>query len=60
MGRDAQLKSEAGRPTREHGDRLKILGWTNQMPKLWMSHHLVVGKAGGADGAGKRLRRSAR
>src|SRR5262249_53526252 len=33
---------------REHGDRVRVYGWTNQMPKLLMSHHLVIGKAGGA------------
>jgi len=48
VGRDAQLKAKLADRTREHGDRVKILGWTNQMPKLLMSHHLVVGKAGGA------------
>lgn len=48
VGRDAQLKAKLAARTREHGDRVKILGWTNQMPKLLMSHHLVVGKAGGA------------
>jgi processive 1,2-diacylglycerol beta-glucosyltransferase len=29
-------------------DRVKVLGWTNQMPELMMSHHLVISKAGGA------------
>ncbi len=27
---------------------MKVLGWTNQMPELLMSHHLVISKAGGA------------
>jgi processive 1,2-diacylglycerol beta-glucosyltransferase len=27
---------------------VKVLGWTNQMPELLMSHHLIIGKAGGA------------
>jgi UDP-N-acetylglucosamine:LPS N-acetylglucosamine transferase len=48
VGRDAQLKAKLADRTREHADRVKILGWTNQMPKLLMSHHLVIGKAGGA------------
>jgi len=48
VGRDAQLKAKLAERTREHSERVKILGWTNQMPKLLMSHHLVVGKAGGA------------
>src|SRR6185312_6053676 len=34
--------------TQDFGDRAKILGWTNQMPELMMSHHLVISKAGGA------------
>ena len=34
--------------TRKQADRVRILGWTNQMPELMMSHHLVIGKAGGA------------
>lgn len=30
------------------GSRLKIKGWTKKVPQLMSSHHLVVGKAGGA------------
>jgi hypothetical protein len=33
---------------REYGERARIYGWTNQMPRRLMSHHLVIGKAGGA------------
>ena len=33
---------------REQGERASHLGWTNQMPELMMSHHLVISKAGGA------------
>jgi len=32
--------------------RVRILGWTNEMPQLLMSHHLLIGKAGGATGPG--------
>jgi len=28
--------------------RANILGWTNQIPQLMLSNHLVIGKAGGA------------
>ena len=28
--------------------RVNILGWTNQIPQLMLSNHLVIGKAGGA------------
>jgi UDP-N-acetylglucosamine:LPS N-acetylglucosamine transferase len=48
VGRDAELKSKLLEQTRENGDRVQVFGWTNQMPQLMMSHHLVIGKAGGA------------
>jgi processive 1,2-diacylglycerol beta-glucosyltransferase len=48
VGRDATLKARLTERLREHGDRVRIYGWTNQMPRLLMSHHLVIAKAGGA------------
>ena len=48
VGRDPDLRSKLIERTRKHADRVRILGWTNQMPELMMSHHLVIGKAGGA------------
>jgi processive 1,2-diacylglycerol beta-glucosyltransferase len=48
VGRDASLKAKLTERLREYGDRVRVCGWTNQMPKLLMSHHLVIGKAGGA------------
>jgi processive 1,2-diacylglycerol beta-glucosyltransferase len=30
------------------GEKVKLLGWTNQIPELLTSHHLYIGKAGGA------------
>ncbi|CAF0692502.1 MGDG synthase family glycosyltransferase [Candidatus Methylacidithermus pantelleriae] len=30
------------------GDRVEVLGWTGKMAELLLSHHVVVGKAGGA------------
>ena len=48
VGRDAKLRSELIERTRKHSDRVRIFGWTNQMPELMMSHHLVISKAGGA------------
>ncbi|MDB6109529.1 MAG: UDP-N-acetylglucosamine:LPS N-acetylglucosamine transferase, partial [Pedosphaera sp.] len=48
VGRDAELKAKLIQRTREHEDRVRILGWTNQMPQLMLSSHLVIGKAGGA------------
>jgi processive 1,2-diacylglycerol beta-glucosyltransferase len=34
--------------TQKIRERVQILGWTNQMPMLMRSHHLIIGKAGGA------------
>jgi len=48
VGRDAALKAKLIERTREHAARVKILGWTNQIPHLLMTHHLLIGKAGGA------------
>jgi processive 1,2-diacylglycerol beta-glucosyltransferase len=46
VGRDLELQARvqqaaAGRP-------VEIYGWTDKMPELLMSHHLLIGKAGGA------------
>jgi processive 1,2-diacylglycerol beta-glucosyltransferase len=48
VGRDPDLRTKLVERTRKHADRVRILGWTNQMPELMMSHHLVISKAGGA------------
>jgi len=48
VGRDASLKAKLADRLRKYGDRVVIYGWTNQMPRLLMSHHLIIGKAGGA------------
>jgi UDP-N-acetylglucosamine:LPS N-acetylglucosamine transferase len=48
VGRDAELKEKLVRRTERFGDRVRVLGWTNQMPRLMLTHHLVVTKAGGA------------
>ena len=47
-GRDAELKVNLMERTSEFGDRVHVLGWTNQMPKLLLTHHVVISKAGGA------------
>jgi processive 1,2-diacylglycerol beta-glucosyltransferase len=46
VGRDEELRrrveeAAAGRP-------MEIHGWTQQMPELLMTHHVLIGKAGGA------------
>ena len=48
MGRDERLRQEltalaAGRPR-----RAEVLGWTDRIPELLMTHHALVSKAGGA------------
>jgi UDP-N-acetylglucosamine:LPS N-acetylglucosamine transferase len=48
VGRDASLKAKLAERFREQGRRVSVYGWTNQMPRLLMSHHLVIAKAGGA------------
>lgn len=48
VGRDAYLKAKLTERLRGYGERVRVFGWTNQMPRLLMSHHLVIGKAGGA------------
>ena len=47
-GRDPELRAQLIERTRDHADRVRVLGWTNQIPELMMSHHLVISKAGGA------------
>lgn len=47
-GRDAELKDKLMERTKEHKGRVHVMGWTNQMPQLMLSHHLVISKAGGA------------
>jgi processive 1,2-diacylglycerol beta-glucosyltransferase len=47
-GRNAALKTRLKHRLRDFSNRVQILGWTNEMPRLLMSHHLLIGKAGGA------------
>jgi UDP-N-acetylglucosamine:LPS N-acetylglucosamine transferase len=42
------LKEKLASRLEKFGERARLLGWTNQMPRLMLSHHLVVTKAGGA------------
>ncbi len=48
VGRDAELKSRLLELTRDQAGRVRVLGWTNQMPQLMLESHLVIGAAGGA------------
>ncbi|MBL9137062.1 MAG: UDP-N-acetylglucosamine--LPS N-acetylglucosamine transferase [Verrucomicrobiales bacterium] len=47
-GRDAHLKAKLRKRLAPYGERVRLLGWTNLMPQLLSTHHLVVTKAGGA------------
>ncbi|HEU6448311.1 MAG TPA: PHP domain-containing protein [Verrucomicrobiae bacterium] len=47
-GRDPELRVELLEQTKHFRDRVNVLGWTNEMPQLMMSHHLLITKAGGA------------
>lgn len=42
VGRDAELKEKLARRAKHHAGRVKVIGWTNQLPRLMASHHLVI------------------
>ncbi len=48
VGRDETLRARLEEIAREAGREIEIHGWTDRMPELVMSHHLLIGKAGGA------------
>jgi processive 1,2-diacylglycerol beta-glucosyltransferase len=48
VGRDATLRRAIKSEVNALTDPVEILGWTNRMPELLTSHHLVITKAGGA------------
>jgi processive 1,2-diacylglycerol beta-glucosyltransferase len=48
VGRDEALRAEIEQIATELGKRVEIHGWTPLMPELLMTHHLLIGKAGGA------------
>ena len=52
VGRDKKLRHEIVDVIKSLGkkaeERTNVIGWTDQMPELLMSHHLVISKAGGA------------
>ncbi len=47
-GKDQQLKVEMEKIAANHGSSATILGWSTEMPRLMCSHHILIGKAGGA------------
>jgi processive 1,2-diacylglycerol beta-glucosyltransferase len=48
VGRDETLRRDLTEAARGRRMKAEILGWTDQIPRLLMSHHVVVSKAGGA------------
>jgi processive 1,2-diacylglycerol beta-glucosyltransferase len=48
VGRDRTLRKEIESEIKTPAHPVEILGWSNRMPELLMSHHLVITKAGGA------------
>jgi processive 1,2-diacylglycerol beta-glucosyltransferase len=47
-GRDAGLKRELEMMARKSSASTEVLGWTDRIPELLMTHHVVISKAGGA------------
>lgn len=47
-GRDESLQAALQKVTRNSAHPVEILGWTDQIPALMCSHHLLISKAGGA------------
>ena len=48
VGRDVRLRARLERLAAGRPFPTRILGWTDEMPRLLMTHHVVVSKAGGA------------
>jgi processive 1,2-diacylglycerol beta-glucosyltransferase len=47
-GRDAGLQRELQQMAQGAPARAEVLGWTDRIPELLMTHHAVISKAGGA------------
>lgn len=47
-GRHAKIFDGINESGLASGPRCKLIGWTDQIPQLLCSHHLFIGKAGGA------------
>lgn len=48
VGRDEVLKQQLEQLARAAPARCEVLGWTDRIPELLMTHHVVISKAGGA------------
>ena len=47
-GRDAKFRAEVEQLARQAPGPTEVLGWTDRIPELLMTHHVVISKAGGA------------
>ena len=48
VGRDDRLRRRLEHLAAGRRQRTQILGWTDEVPRLLMTHHVVISKAGGA------------
>jgi processive 1,2-diacylglycerol beta-glucosyltransferase len=48
VGRDERLRQRLQHLAAGRRQRTQILGWTDEVPRLLMTHHVVISKAGGA------------
>lgn len=48
VGRDLALRQTIESVASDYPGRVELLGWTDEMPRMMMSHNLVITKAGGA------------
>jgi processive 1,2-diacylglycerol beta-glucosyltransferase len=48
VGRNEKLRAELARLAAGRPHPTAILGWTDEIPRLLMTHHVVISKAGGA------------
>src|SRR5215510_3724518 len=46
IGRDDELRAEIDAVA--NGHPIKVVGWTNELPRIMHENHLLIGKAGGA------------
>jgi processive 1,2-diacylglycerol beta-glucosyltransferase len=48
VGRDEELRARIEQASVKAQRPVEVHGWTNLMPELLMTHHILIGKAGGA------------
>jgi processive 1,2-diacylglycerol beta-glucosyltransferase len=48
VGRDEPLRQRLLKATEDRPFPVEVLSWTNRIPELLMTHHLLISKAGGA------------